>query len=60
MDDLVTRLRQLEQRITAGANEACGQAADRITAQAAEIERLTAENEWLIRASKAYRGGAKP
>jgi len=34
--ELVERLRQLELRITMGANEACGQAAD-------EIERLTAQ-----------------
>jgi hypothetical protein len=36
-DELVERLRQLELRITAGANEACGQAADRIEALTAQL-----------------------
>lgn len=38
-EELIERLRQLELRITMGANEACGQAADaieRLTAQLAE------------------------
>jgi hypothetical protein len=42
-DELVERLRELELRITAGANEACGQAADRIEALTAQLARARQE-----------------
>jgi hypothetical protein len=54
-DDLVERLRYLELRITAGANEACGKAADRIEAQETEIRSLR-EQVAELEAELGYHG----
>ena len=59
--ELIERLRQLEQRITMGANEACGDAATQGTADNARIAELeaklaTAERDALERAAVIAEG----
>lgn len=53
IEELIERLRQLEVRITMGANETCGQAADEIIRLRAEVAALrTQRNEVVEEAAK--------